>query len=145
MINWIIFYVFAVIVIFYIAYIWDKKTKRIDDIRTYDDVEKLAKYDGDFEYLNYGFYIKFETTRKFIKWTEINRIIAKKYQVIREWKTVYYIQTDNDIFEIDSSKNGLYKFNIMAEENLSYFNIHDPKYNFEKEEFIIFDKNTNPT
>lgn len=142
MLSWTIFYVVAIIAVFYIAYLWDKKTKKIDDVRTYEDVEKLAEYDGDFEYHNYGFYIKFENTRKFVKWSEINKIIAKNFQVIRESKTVYFIQTDNDTFEIDSSKNGLYKFNIKAAENLSSFNNYNPKYDFEHDEYIIYIKST---
>lgn len=138
---WILFYTIAAVIIFYIAYYWDKKTKKIDDIRSFEDIEKLAEFDGDFEYHEIGFYLKLNNSRRFIKWSEIKLIIGKKFHVVRETKTVYYIKTNNEVFEIPSEKAGIYKFNIKAEENLSFYDNRFPNYNSERDEFIIYDSN----
>lgn len=47
--NTIILLVVLAILIFVLAYYWDKNYRNINDIRTYEDVEKLAGFDGDFE------------------------------------------------------------------------------------------------
>ena len=65
--NTIILLVVLAILIFVLAYYWDTNYRNINDIRTYEDVEKLAEFDGDFEYRDEGFYLKLKESRRFIR------------------------------------------------------------------------------
>ena len=120
--NTIILFVVLAVLIFVIAYYWDKNYRNINNIRTYEDVEKLAEFDGDFEYRDEGFYLKLKESRRFIRWDEIINVISKKYSVAGESKRVYEIKTVNESFEIDLEKSGFYKFKIKVNENLRIIN-----------------------
>lgn len=136
----IVFYSVSTIVIFVVAYIWDKKSKSINDISTYEDVEKLAEFDGDFEYRDDGFYVKLKESRRFIKWNEIINVISKKYSVAGESKIVYEIKTENESFEISLEKSGFYKFKIKLDENLRIINNWQNVLSKNNQDDIIFEK-----
>ncbi|MNK21050.1 hypothetical protein D3C87_393010 [compost metagenome] len=136
----IVFYSVSTIVIFVVAYIWDKKSKSINDISTYEDVEKLAEFDGDFEYRDDGFYVKLKESRRFIKWNEIINVISKKYSVAGESKIVYEIKTENESFEIGLEKSGFYKFKIKLDENLRIINNWQNVLSKNNQDDIIFEK-----
>lgn len=135
----LLFYSVSAIFIFVIAYFWDKKNKNIANASTYEDVEKLADFDGDFEYRDDGFYVKLKDSKRFVKWAEIIHVISKKYSVVGESDIVYQIQTENELFEIDYDKSGFYKFIIKLEENLEILPTQKHYYNLGKEE-IIYEK-----
>jgi len=82
--NTIILFGVLSVLIFVVAYYWDKNYKKITDIRTYEDVEKLAEYDGDFQYRDDGFYIKLNDSKRFIKWNEIIQVTFKNYIFVGE-------------------------------------------------------------
>jgi len=138
--NTIILFVVLAVLIFVIVYYWDKNNRNINDIRTYEDVEKLVEFDGDFEYRDEGFYVKFKDSRKFIKWNEIINVISKKYSVVGESKMVYEIKTVNDFFEIDMEKSGFYKFKIKLEENLDIINNWQNVLSKNNQDEIIFER-----
>lgn len=139
--NTIILFVFLAILIFVVAYYWDKNYRTINDIRTYEDVEKLAEFDGDFEYRKEGFYLKSKQSQRFIKWDEIINVISKKYAVAGESKIVYEIKTINESFEIDLEKSGFYKFKIKLDENLHLLNNWQNILLKSNEDDIIFERN----
>ena len=116
--NKLIAFAVLSVLIFIAIYLYDKKYRDITDVRTYEDVEKLAEFDGDFEYREDGFYVILEDSRRFINWSEIIKITTKRFRYGRGSNSVYYIQTDNELFEIDTKKSGFYKFDIKIKENL---------------------------
>lgn len=136
---YLLFYSISAIFIFVITYIWDKKNKSIGDASTYEDVEKMAAFNGDFDYRYDGFYVKIKDSRRFIEWNSIIRIITKKQKVVRKIDTVYYIQTENELFEIDYEKPGFYKFIIELEEHFDISPIPEQYYNINGEK-IIYEK-----
>lgn len=138
--NKIILFVILTVLIFIVAYYWDKKHRKITDIRTYQDIEKLTEFDGDFEYRNDGFYIKLKDSRRFVKWNDIINVLSKKYSVVGETDTVYQIQTENETFEIDTEKSGFYKFKIKLDENLGIINNWQNELSKPAKEEIIFDR-----
>ena len=138
--NTIILFVVLTVFIFVVAYYWDKNYKKITDIRTYEDVEKLVEFDGDFQYRDDGFYIKLNDSKRFIKWTEIIQVTFKNYIVVGEFDTFYQIQTENETFEIDTEKSGFYKFKIKLDENLGIINNWQNELKKSGKEEIIFDR-----
>ena len=136
--NTIILFGVLSVLIFVVAYYWDKNYKKITDIRTYEDVEKLAEYDGDFQYRDDGFYIKLNDSKRFIKWNEIIQVTFKNYVVVGEFDTFYQIQTENETFEIDTEKSGFYKFKIKLDENLGIINNWQNELKKSGKEEIIF-------
>ena len=138
--NTTFLFVFLAILIFIVAYYWDKNNKNVTDIRTYEDVEKLAEFDGDFEYKNEGFYVKLKESRRFIRWDGIINVISKKYSVAGESKTVYEIKTLNEFFEIDLEKSGFYKFKIKLDENLHIINNWQNVLSKNNQDDIIFER-----
>lgn len=138
--NTIILFVVLAILIFVVAYYWDKNYRNINDIRTYEDVEKLAEFDGDFEYRDEGFYLKLKESRRFIRWDEIINVIFKKYSVAGEYKMVYEIKTLNESFEIDLEKSGFYKFKIKLDENLQIINNWQNVLSKNNRDDIIFER-----
>lgn len=139
--NTIILFVVLAVFIFVVAYYWDKNYRNINDIRTYEDVEKLARFDGDFEYRDEGFYVKLKESRRFIKWDEIINVISKKYSVAGESKIVYEIKTINESFEINLEKSGFYKFKIKLDENLQIINNWQNVLSKNNQDDIIFERN----
>ncbi|WP_028121099.1 hypothetical protein [Epilithonimonas tenax] len=138
--NTIILLVVLAILIFVLAYYWDKNYRNINDIRTYEDVEKLAEFDGDFEYRDEGFYLKLKESRRFIRWDEIINVISKKYSVAGESKMVYEIKTVNESFEIDLEKSGFYKFKIKLDDNLQIINNWQNVLSKNNRDDIIFER-----
>lgn len=142
--NTIILFVILAILIFVSAYYWDKNHSTINNIRTYEDVEKLAEFDGDFDYRDDGFFIKLKESRRFIKWDEIVNVISKKYSVAGESKIVYKIKTVNESFEIDLEKSGFYKFKIKLDENLHIINNWQNVLSKNNKDDIIFERGNLP-
>jgi len=140
--NTIILFGVLSVLIFVVAYYWDKNYKKITDIRTYEDVEKLAEYDGDFQYRDDGFYIKLNDSKRFIKWNEIIQVTFKNYIVVGEFDTFYQIQTENETFEIDTEKSGFYKFKIKLDENLGIINNWQNELKKSGKEEIVFDRSS---
>ena len=140
--NTIILLVVLAILIFVVAYYWDTNYRNINDIRTYEDVEKLAEFDGDFEYRDEGFYLKLKESRRFIRWDEIINVISKKYSVAGESKMVYEIKTVNESFEIDLEKSGFYKFKIKVNENLRIINNWQKELSKPDKGEIIFERSS---
>ena len=140
--NTIILLVVLAILIFVVAYYWDTNYRNINDIRTYEDVEKLAEFDGDFEYRDEGFYLKLKESRRFIRWDEIINVISKKYSVAGESKMVYEIKTVNESFKIDLEKSGFYKFKIKVNENLRIINNWQKELSKPDKGEIIFERSS---
>ena len=138
--NTIILLVVLAILIFVLAYYWDTNYRNINDIRTYEDVEKLAEFDGDFEYRDEGFYLKLKESRRFIRWDEIINVISKKYSVAGESKMVYEIKTVNESFKIDLEKSGFYKFKIKLDDNLQIINNWQNVLSKNNRDDIIFER-----
>mgnify|MGYP003600598047 CR=1 FL=1 len=138
--NTIILFVVLAVLIFVIAYYWDKNYRNINNIRTYEDVEKLAEFDGDFEYRDEGFYLKLKESRRFIRWDEIINVISKKYSVAGESKMVYEIKIVKEFFEIDLEKSGFYKFKIKLDENLHIINNWQNVLSGNNQDNIIFER-----
>jgi len=138
--NTIILFVVLAVFIFVVAYYWDKNYRNINDIRTYEDVEKLSEFDGDFEYRDEGFYVKLKESRRFIKWDEIINVISNKYSVAGESKIFYEIKTVNESFEIDLEKSGFYKFKIKLDENLHIINNWQNMLSKNNQDDIIFER-----
>jgi|GEM_PF-1935950 len=139
--NTFILFVVVAILIFVVAYYWDKNYRTINDIRTYEDVEKLAEFDGDFEYRDDGFYLQSKESRRFIRWDEIINVISKRYSVAGESKIVYEIKTINESFEINLEKSGFYKFKIKLDENLHIITNWQNTLSKNNQDGIIFEKN----
>lgn len=71
----------------------------------YNSVEKkmdaLHSYDGIFQYMENGFYVKQKDITEFIKWDEIVSVYSFSIPVLQERQTGMEIITDNKEYEFD--------------------------------------------
>ena len=120
MLLWIVIFLGAWFLITCAIYLWYTKTTKSIGSGSYDDLERLNHFDGDFKYLNDGFYLSNLKSINIIKRSEITAIIAKP--ILFDDDSLHYsifIKVNNDYTEIKSSIPGFQKFALKIKENLA--------------------------
>ncbi|ASK32751.1 hypothetical protein CEY12_11310 [Chryseobacterium sp. T16E-39] len=102
-----------------------------DDKEDYDSVEKeadrLEKFDGQFQYLDNGFYNKQKNPIEFIKWEEIVSVHSFSIPVVGgERQTGLEIITDQQHYEFDRKTPGIEKLKNQLYNHLSDWDLDAP-------------------
>ncbi|MGA9211496.1 hypothetical protein [Kaistella sp.] len=120
MLNWILLFLIVWIFITYVIFLWVKRSKKITDVTSYDDLERLNNHDGNFQYLNNGFYLLNTKDENVIKWNEIDSIIVKPISFNDDLLHFsILIKVKSDYIEINNQTEGFQKFTNKINENLA--------------------------
>lgn len=122
-IFWILFYIIiTVFIMLLIRQLEILNYIKKYPFRNYDESDPYFSDDGIFKFENNGFYVKNLKTQDFIKWKDINFIIAYNVLLFDTSTMFLEIHTNEGVFKFNEEMSGWYQLSNNIRLNLSSIN-----------------------
>ena len=109
-------------------------------------MDALHSYDGIFQYMENGFYVKQKDVTEFIKWDEIVSVYSFSIPVLQERQTGMEIITDNKEYEFDDRNTlGIEKLTDELSSRMPDWKLDSPTIvisNFGLKKTLFYQRNT---